>query len=262
VKIALCSLSGAVLVLLLSVLALPRETVTIICEDDFAPYGYRSQKGAAAGFSTDVIVAAYNEVGIEVEFLVMPYKRGMHMIEKGRALACYNTNNDQVNLEKHDFAEQPLFNGEMVIWARQDYEGTMSVGELAASGEPIGTTNGYNYDAPGVDFDYNPNIEKDLATSVTLTLRKLLRNRYDFAAAEKRVALVAISKNPELYGGKIKIVGSIARPGLFLTFSRQYPGSERYRRLFDSGFKTIKENGTYEMLRLKWDGLIQQGDLP
>ena len=239
-----------------------QDRISIICENDFAPYGYQSKKGTAAGFSTDVILAAYEEVGVAVDFQVLPYRRGMYLLERGLALACYNTNNDQRNLELHDFAAEPLFLGDMVIWARSDFSGAMTIARLIEQGKVIGTTNGYNYDAPGVDFDYNQDIPKDVANSVTLTLLKLQRGRYDFAAAERRVAQLAMASEPELSAGKIKIVGSIAQPGLFLTFSRSYPESEKYRQLFDRGFRMIRENGTYQRIVEKWDGLVAEGKLP
>lgn len=248
--------------LLYPVLGYPNASVTIVCENDFAPYGYASNQGTAAGFSTDIIIASYQAVNIDVNFLVIPYKRGMYMLEYGRMLACYNTNNDQGNLEKHDFAKKPLFKGEMVIWARSDYHGEMTVSQLIKTGAVIGTTNGYNYDAPGVDFDYNDKIEKDVAQSVTLTLLKLVKGRYNFAAAEKRVALLAIARNPAELKGMLKIVGTIAKPGLFLTFSKKFPDSDYYRQRFNVGFGKIKENGIYRMIEKKWDILIQNDNLP
>lgn len=242
--------------------AFSMNTVTIVCEDDFAPYGYKSKTGKASGFSTDVIIAAYKTVGIDAKFKVMPYARGMSLITKGEEIGCYNTNNDEINLKKHYFTEEPLFIGEMVIWALSDYEGNISVEELSETGETVGVTIGYNYDAPGVNFDYNKNIKKDPANKVILTLRKLLTGRYKFAAAEKNVAKLVIARNKAELNNKIKVVGFISNPGLFLSFSKKHPEGKKYCDLLNKGLINIKNNGLYLQLQNKWDELIQNNNLP
>ncbi|MCP4687829.1 MAG: amino acid ABC transporter substrate-binding protein, partial [Desulfobacterales bacterium] len=225
------------LVLFISIPAFAGQSVTIVCEDDFAPYGYQSKSGGAAGFSTDVIIAAYKSVDVDVKFKVMPYARGMSMIAKGAEIGCYNTNNDEVSLREYHFPGEPLFLGEMVIWARADYEGEMTVDKLIASGETVGVTNGYNYDGPGVNFDYNDKIKKDVANTVTTTLKKLVKGRYNFAAAEKRVALLAIARNKAELDGKVKVVGLIAHPGLYLSFSKKHPEGKKFSDLLGQGIK-------------------------
>ncbi len=238
------------------------ETVTIVCENDFAPYGYRSKTGEAAGFSTDVIVAAYRSVGVKVQFEVMPYARCMYLTKKGVKIGCYNTNNDAINLRDHYFPEQPLFKGEMVLWARSDYHGTMSVAELAASGAMVGVTHGYNYDDPDVDFDYNDKIIKNEAKSVILTLKKLVAGRYNFAAAEKKVALLAIAHHRDELEGKVKIVGTISEPGLYLSFSKTNSDGKRFCDLLSQGIENIKQSGEYRELVTKWNHLVNSGNIP
>ncbi len=238
------------------------DTVTLVCENDFAPYGYESKNGEASGFSTDIIIAAYKSVGVDVNFKVLPYAHGMHLVENNIEIGCYNTNNDEINLKKHHFPDEPLFTGEFVLWALSDYQGNMTLEKLIETGETVGITHGYNYDGPGVNFDYNEKIKKDVARTVTLTLKKLVGGRYKFAAAEKKVALLAISRNKSELEGKIKIVGRISNGGLFVSFSKKHPYGKKYCDLLNQGIVNIKNSGEYETLEKKWDSLIQSGNLP
>jgi len=238
------------------------DKVTLVCEDDFAPYGYQSKTGEAAGFATDVVIAAYNSVGVDVKLKVMHYARCMELIEKGEEIGCYDTNNDSVNLAKHYFTINPLFVGEMVLWARNDYNGDMTVEKLVQSGALVGVTLGYNYDAPGVSFDYNDRVKKDVSRTVTTTLTKLVKGRYNFAAAEKKVARLAIARSQADLQGKVKVVGLIAYPGLFLSFSKKHPDGKKYRDLLDQGILNIKKSGKYSELERKWDELIRTNQLP
>lgn len=238
------------------------DVVTIVCEDDFAPYGYQAKNGGAAGLATDIIVEAYKAVGVSVVFKVMPYARCMAVALSGGEVGCYNTNNDEKNLANYIFPEEPLFIGDMVFWARKDYAGEVTVEGLIGSREVVGVTHGYNYDAPGVTFDYEDKILKDSGTTVTKTLQKLVHGRYNIAAAERRVALLAIARSKEMLEGKIKVVGTISRPGLFLSFSKSHPDGQKYANLLTQGIRIIKANGKYAELEQKWDALTESGELP
>lgn len=250
------------LLTLLPLSAFARDTVTLVCEDDFAPYGYKSQQNEAAGFATEVIVAAYKAVGVDVKFKIMPYARCMDLVLEGVEVGCYDTNNDEKSLKNYIFPDEPLFIGEMVLWARNDFDGEMDLERLISSGEVVGVTHGYNYDAPGVSFDYNDQIKKDSAPTVTMTLLKLLANRYNFAAVEKKVALLAIAKNKEELEGKVKIVGEISHPGLYISFSKKHADGQKYSDLFSQGIRIIKQTGQYNYLEKKWNTLIFSGVIP
>lgn len=257
------SLAVVLLVLIALVAsAQARDTVTIVCEDGFAPWGYRGQHGQAAGFSTDVIREAYDAMGVDVRFKVMPYARCMDLVLEGVEVGCYNTNNDSLSLANYIMPEEPLFIGEMTLWARSDFTGRVTVEDLIRRDEAVGVTLGYNYDAPGVSFDYNDAIRKDPAPSVRMTLHKLVVGRYRFAAVEKMVARLVIRQNPELFEGEVHQVGLISRPGLYLSFSKVHPDGQRFSDLLDQGIRALKASGRYQELERKWEHLVTSGTLP
>jgi polar amino acid transport system substrate-binding protein len=105
------------------------ETVTIGAEDSWFPY-YDVVKGKPAGFTVDLVQAAFGAVRIDVKFQSMPYARCMKLVKDGRLLGCFNparASMVEADHLKHDFfsGQQPAtddFSGfRMLLAGRGDY---------------------------------------------------------------------------------------------------------------------------------------------
>ncbi|HBG61982.1 MAG TPA: hypothetical protein DDX37_09160 [Candidatus Omnitrophica bacterium] len=222
------------------------ETVKIIAEDDWYPYsGFRNN--GAEGIAVDIVRETFKAEGIDVEFDVMGYDRGMLMVKDGEAIGCFNAPRTNEIEETYYWHDEPMFTSHSYFYARADYEGTVSkIDDL--NGKKLGLTQGYGY---GDVIDMNNTINKEYSKTEEIILKKLIYRRLDYIILYDRVADYLMSKN-NVYG-KIKQVGPSELTGLYVVFSKKHPDGKRYRDIFSAGFKKIKENGTYSEIFKKWD---------
>jgi polar amino acid transport system substrate-binding protein len=122
------------------------ETVSIIAEDDWYPYS-GAFEGAPRGMAVDIVKAVYAAEGIDVQFVVMNYDRGMGLVSEGGAIGCFNApRTDEIEHVYYWHAE-PMFNANSFFYARSDYTGLVS--SLAdVAGKRVGLTQG-SKNSPG-----------------------------------------------------------------------------------------------------------------
>lgn len=63
-----------------------RETLTIMVEDAAAPWSGSD----GTGYANDVVVAAFKEMGVEIQLRVVPYSRCKYLVLSGQVTACFN----------------------------------------------------------------------------------------------------------------------------------------------------------------------------
>jgi hypothetical protein len=56
-----------------------RETLTIMVEDAAAPWS----RSDGTGYANDVVVAAFKEMGVEIQLRVVPYSRCKYLVLSG-----------------------------------------------------------------------------------------------------------------------------------------------------------------------------------
>ncbi len=226
------------------------ETVRIIAEDDWYPYSGQRDTGVA-GIAVDIVRETFKAEGIDVEFDVMGYDRGMLMVKDGEAIGCFDAPRTNEIEETYYWHDEPMFTGDSYFYARADYDGTISkIDDL--NGKKLGLTQGYGY---GDKIDMNNTINKEYSKTDEIILKKLIGGRLDFIILYDRVADYLIFKN-NVYG-KIKQVGQSESTGLYVAFSKKHADGKKYRDIFSSGFKKIKENGTYKKIFDQWDAKLK-----
>jgi polar amino acid transport system substrate-binding protein len=60
-----------------------------------------------------------------------------------------------------------------------------------------------------------------------------------------------LKENPDITG-KIKPVGVLIEPDIYLSFSKDYPNIQEIISQFDRGLNHIKANGDYQKILNKW----------
>nr|WP_315464022.1 transporter substrate-binding domain-containing protein [uncultured Rhodoferax sp.] len=220
--------------------------VRIGAEDDWRPYAY-VQAGQPAGFAVDLVRAAWEAAGVEVELVPLPYARCMREVESGKLAACFDTLRDARTEDKYLWHKSPLFRARIGIYGRSEGSAEpMTV--QALRGKRVGVTNGYDY---GVAFDDDPAMLRDVAASDLTSLRKLVAGRVDYALVFDRVATEIASNNPALAQG-FRLRGVLLEPSLYLSFSKKFPGVEPLIARFDAGLEKIRKNGEYARIEARW----------
>jgi polar amino acid transport system substrate-binding protein len=236
---------------LLSILSLCQagasEVVTIGAEDDWAPYSSVVDR-QAKGFAVDVVREAYALVGITAKFEVLPYSRCMSDTKAGTLVACFDAVPNTLIAKDYHWPQLPLFTTRMNVYA---LAASTDSGMVAArlEGRTVGVERGYEY---GDEFDMNTKIVRKIVDKNDQGFKMLLAGRIEFMAAEERIARALFARFPAEFGGKFKLVGTVATPGLFVAFSKSAPGSARYLKKFNEGYAILRNSPRYRTLEMKW----------
>lgn len=225
---------------------LTRTKVRIGAEDDWRPYAF-VQAGQPAGFAVDLVRAAWDAAGVDVELVPLPYARCMREVESGKLAGCFDTLRDARTEDKYRWHKYHLFRARIGIYGRTDGPSvTMNVQSLR--GKRVGVTNGYDY---GTAFDGDAAMVRDVAVSDLTSLRKLVAGRVDYALVFDRVAAEIAANQPTLAQG-FRLRGVLLEPSLYLSFSKKYPGVEPLIARFDAGLDRIRKNGEYARIEARW----------
>jgi polar amino acid transport system substrate-binding protein len=223
------------------------ETITLGAEDDWAPYS-SAVNHAARGFAVDVIREAYAAVGITVNFEVLPYTRCLDETRSGRLLGCFDAVPNAMIGASFLWPKYPLFTTHMNVYALKDSsESGLTARQL--EGRTVGVERGYEY---GDEFDLNTRIVRRVVDKNVQGFRMLLAGRIQYMAAEERIAKALFIKEAAEFGGKFKLVGTVATPGLFIAFTKQNGDAARYLKEFNRGYAIIRDNGRYKAIEARW----------
>jgi len=226
------------------------ESVRIIAEDDWFPYSGLTQNGIK-GIAVDIVRETFKVEGIDIEFDVMNYDRGMLLVKDGQAIGCFDAPRTKEIEEVYYWHDEPMYVANSFFYATSDYAGEIdSIKDIG--NRKLGLTQGYGY---GNAIDMDDDIDKVYSKSDEIILKKLIAKRVDFIVLYDRVADYLISKlNVQ---GKIKSVGLSESTGLYVVFSRKHPDGKKYCDIFSSGFRKIKSNGTYQKIWDEWDAKLK-----
>jgi polar amino acid transport system substrate-binding protein len=234
---------------LLLALAAPAmaETITVGAEDDWAPYS-SVVDGKARGFAVDVVREAFAAVGVEVKFEVLPYARCLAKAKSGHVVGCFDAVQNSMIASSYLWHDTPLFTTHMNVYA---LPGSTESGLTARAleGKSVGVVRDYEY---GDEFDLNARIVRKVVDKNEHGFKMLLSGRIAYMAAEERIAKALFLKYPAAFGGKFKLVGTVATPGLFMAFSKHSPEGALYLKKFNNGFAAIRSSGKYNLIEKKW----------
>ncbi len=220
--------------------------VKIGAENDWFPYS-AERRGQAVGMVPEIVQAAFAAAGVSIELVSLPYSRCMKMAESDLLLGCFDTLRNPLLEKKYRWAAHPLLRARIDIYARKDAPDT-PVHYDDLYGKRIGVTNGYEY---GAVFDGDSAMRRDVGDSDLFALRKLAAGRIDYALVYTRIAAAAVREHADLRG-RIKSVGTLIEPDIYLSFAPHYPSIGQYIAAFDAGMARIIRNGEYARIEARW----------
>jgi polar amino acid transport system substrate-binding protein len=222
------------------------KVVKIGAEDDWFPYSAQ-RDGKPIGMVPEIVQAAFAAEGVKVELVSLPYSRCMKLAASSLLLGCFDTLRNATLERKYRWAKHPLLRARIDIYARNDAPDTpIQLKDL--HGKLIGVTNGYEY---GVPFDSDPTMKRDIADSDLFALRKLAAGRIDYALVYTRIVSAIARDHPDLQG-KVKSVGTLIEPDIYISFGTEYEGVQHYIDLFDAGMAKILKDGEYARIEARW----------
>lgn len=226
------------------------ETIKIIAEDDWYPYSGQTTDGLH-GVAVDIVREAFKAEGIDVEFDVMNYDRGMLLVKDGKAIACFDAPRTEEIEQTYFWHDQPMYKADSFFYATNDStEKISNVKDL--EGKTLGLTQGYGY---GNAIDMNNSIKKEYSKTDEIILKKLLAKRVDFIVLYGLVADNLVSRLG--VRGQVKQVGPSEATDIYVAFSRKHPDGKKYCDIFSQGLKKIRENGTYQKIFAEWNARLK-----
>lgn len=223
-------------------------TISLAAEDDFFPYSAEVD-GELVGFVPDLALAAFDAVGVDVEFRVGPFSRAVMLVKSGQVAGGFTGAIDDSNETQFYWHETPLSSVRLVIWGRAD-TGQQALTAEDMEGRTVAVTRGFFYtDA----IDANEKVEKVVAPSDRSTLKMLALGRAEFALVTENIgrSIIETSSDP-LLRDSLKVVGVIEEIPLHAFFSKAHPEGEKAAQLFQQGLERIMASGEYDRIVKAW----------
>jgi polar amino acid transport system substrate-binding protein len=215
------------------------ETLLIGAESSWPPYA----NSDATGLANDLVRAAYSAVGIEVEYILLPYPRVLNKLDNGTLVAGFNVPLDNESRKKYIFGKNKLLDAVTHYYQSIDNPISAKRREDLNNEVKVGTVIGFGY---GNHFPTLVNEGKvlDIRTIADKNnLKKLSMNRLDTTIITNKTANLLL-KELQLED-KIEIAFINSSTPMYLAFSKKFPKAEYYANLFDKGMDIILENGVY-----------------
>lgn len=235
-----------VLSLLLATSLQATEVPQIGAEDDWYPYsGLR--EGRISGMAVDIVRAAFEATGTQIELLPYPYSRCMYQTQKGEIAGCFNTTPTPETRRIYRLSTEPMFTDDIMIWSRREQATPLSrLGDL--QDKKVAVTIGYEY---GPAFDGYSGLVRVAVRQDLFGFRMLERGRVDHVIAFRGTSEQLFRDQPEL-ANLFTPVYLAHRAELHLSFSRSHPQAEQLLSKFDEGMRKIRRNGRYDEIIQLW----------
>ncbi len=228
-------------------IAAAQEKVTLIAENDWYPYS-AARDGAPEGMAVDLVRAAYQAAGVELELISQPYARCLEEVEAGRQLGCFDTIREPATEARFLFHDQPLFRSAIVIIAPADSTlKDLTVADL--KGQRVAITNGYTY---GDAFRSDASIRKDVVKNDLAILRVVANKRVAYGIIYDKVMAHLLAEHGGELAGKVKVVGLLIEPDLYVSFSKKRADAKAAIEALDKGLSLIRANGIYREIEERW----------
>ncbi len=236
------------LILLTAGYANAGEPVTVVTSE-WLPYCSEHVEGY--GFVTEIVTAAFEEAGIEIEYKFYPWLRGEEYVKDGDGYAAFPYVMSEKRKQIFDFSD-PIFKSTQRFFYMKDRITSDVTWEEYEDLKPyeLGGTLGYWYkpvfEAAGLDVDYCASEENGF--------RKLYHGRFELFAADVAPAWVIINRLYPDEADRFGMTEQVLKSDDFrLMISRTYPHAASITEQFNAALKRIKDNGTYSAILKKHD---------
>ncbi|MGI9488689.1 MAG: substrate-binding periplasmic protein [Geminicoccaceae bacterium] len=196
------------------------------------------------GHVNRIVARASQEVGIDVEFQFLPWKRALEEARRGHyAASSYWYHSED---REQDFIHVgPISEERIVFFHRRDHDvpSWSSLDDL--SGFKIGATNGYTYSKAFWDAAEGGKLTVEVAADDVTNLRKLLAGRIDLFAAESSLGWYLINEN--FTKSEQAQLATLNRPlritSGYLLVSRKALDAEAVAASLQRGIDSIRDQG-------------------
>ena len=196
------------------------------------------------GLTTAIVKAAFRAGGHNSEVDFIPWARALKEVEEGKADVVMGAYHNKDRAQIYYFSD-PIYFLELGLIARPGlgvnrYE---SLDDLTP--HTIGVTRGF---ANSEEFDAATFLDKEVATTTNLNIRKLFRGRIDMAVMNFDLFRYEARKEGFCISDVEFMEPPLETHGLYLMASRNIPDGEQIMQAFNRGLDTIRKNGEFDRI--------------
>lgn len=156
-----------------------------VVSEPWPPYVFE-QSGRYLGVDLEIAEHVLRDLGHEVTWDLLPWKRALHTVKNGDAHAILDIVPNAERIEALHFPDEHLSRNETVLFYHRDRPHPFdSLADLA--GLTIGVSPGYTYGS--AEFTEAAHFVREPAPTFEANLSKLMRGRIDMVAMDQRVGL-------------------------------------------------------------------------
>lgn len=216
-------------------------TLNIAAEDAWPPFS----DAQGNGYSRDLALAAFAVSGVSLTIQAVPYARALNLTLAGKADGCWNVTRQPSTEEQYIFGEQPLFTASASYYFKTGKEKNWQTPADIPDGTALAIMNGYEY---GAEFEKHRHRLKLIEVSKQQQMIAMLISErvagaiffdrvFDYTMAGSHYDRSLIRRGQQNHTSDI-----------YIAFSRQKPGADKYAQLLDEGLKILKANGEYQRI--------------
>lgn len=218
------------------------EEVLIAAEDDWIPYA----RNDGTGLANEIIIAAYESIGIKVRYNIYPYARVLRLVSTGQYVAGFNVPLDEESKERYLLGEEPLYDAVSAYYQHSQSPLIAKKSQQLNNGRVIGVVRGYGYGDHYLKLRNEGRIIELVSNSESSNLKMLSAGRMDATIIYDKTANILLKQLKLEHVVEYAFIND-STP-IYLAFSKVHPKGQYFSDKFDEGMRTIKSNGTYQRI--------------
>ncbi len=219
-----------------------------IATGDYPPFTSETMDGK--GFFSEIVTAAFKEMGEEVSFSFFPWKRCESVVQKGDFFAAIPYSKSEEREKIFDFSDIGHVTEELLFYyaPQNDLSSFNYTSYSDLKPYKIAGMLGYYY----VEAMKKAGLKLDNTPNEIAAFKKLISGRVDLIPIDKTTGMTLIKENFPKELANIKTVKNpLGASYSLLMISRKYPDAKALTEKFNMGLKKIQENGTYDAILKK-----------
>lgn len=219
------------------------KKIFVVARDpEWHPIRLMGKETSFLGFTDDLVAAIGAREGVKVEFLSVPTD---NLLSKLRRKKCDAVITSQLprNWEDNFVLSDPIYRvgPVLIVRANSDVESILEM-ENRSVGIEISS-------AVAFDIEETPSLRITPYRNILIALESLTNGQIDGVVMEAIPAYIYVNS---FYRGKIKVVTSPLNQEAVHMVALASPSGARFVETFNQGLESLKENGGFDSLLLKW----------
>lgn len=220
------------------------EQEILLATGEWAPYTSKTMEGY--GIFTEIVSAAFKEMGLRPKYVFAPWKRSELMVENGEVFAAFPFVISDERQKDFDFSERVAFSTGRFFYCTKRFVQEVPYEMLNDLQQYfIGGVLGYWYEP----LFKKAQLETHFVSSEKQLIMMLYSKRVDFAPLDELVGWQLIR---QYYPQDTHLFKTLTKPlnlsSLHLLVSRKYPNAATLTKQFNAALERIHQKGIYQKI--------------